>query len=82
MIWQGTVKPICKRCGKRFTPKWLDCLHKFSECCNTCGVRNILDGLGMVTPPELLDRYTLKPTLSEREFQVEIRKPTDEESEP
>lgn len=64
---------ICKRCGKPFKPEWLDGLKKWSACCNVCGVRNLFDGLGMKTPPELLDPHTKDPALTEKEFQKSLR---------
>ncbi len=37
-------------------------------------VRNLFDGLDMPTPPELLDRHTKHPTISEREFKIQLSK--------
>ncbi len=65
---------ICKRCGKSFEPRYLDALKTMSTHCDTCGVRNIFDGLGFHTPPCLLDKHTKKPTLTESEFRIKLHK--------
>lgn len=66
-------KKTCKRCGKLFTPERTR-LRKmpFTRCCDTCKVRNLTDGLGLPTPPELLDRYTRVPTLTEEEYRRKL----------
>lgn len=50
----------CKRCGCDFEPVWLEALKQHSAFCEPCGVRNLFDGLGVVTPAQMADRYTLK----------------------
>lgn len=65
----------CKRCGDNFDPE--DGLMGKSPLieprhCKTCQTRNLLDGLDLPTPPELLDKHSKHPTLSDRQFQNEI----------
>lgn len=71
------MKPAtCRRCGNRFVPKPTGIKSvPWSRCCETCGVRNLFDGLGMKTPPELLDYYTKNPALTEREFKEWLKTP-------
>ncbi len=69
-----TLTP-CKRCGAPFPAEWCDSLHKPWSCCTTCRVRNIFDGLGMVTPPELLDKHTRRPALTQRQYQKLVDTP-------
>jgi hypothetical protein len=69
----------CKRCGKDFEPTLLKALNKLSTHCITCMCRNLHDGLGLPTPPELLDKHTLKPTLSEEEFMRKLQEETYED---
>ena len=66
----------CKRCDKpggpfkslvRNTP---DC-----PCCENCQARNLFDGLDLPTPPELLDKHTKHPTLSQWQYRKEMLKP-------
>lgn len=65
----------CKRCGQPFQPQPTKLKTiKYTRCCDTCKVRNLFDGLDMPTPPEFLDKYTKHPTLSEREFKIELNK--------
>lgn len=68
-------KKRCKRCGKVFTPKrtpFKSRDHKWTRCCELCGLRNLFDGLGMPTPPELLDVHTLIPTLLQEEYRRKL----------
>lgn len=62
----------CPRCGNPFEPIKLKALGKMSRFCDTCGLRNIIDGLDMPTPPELLDSHSKIPTLTEEEFQRKL----------
>lgn len=59
---------ICKRCGEEFEkePNPLD--GKPYTCCVQCRFRNLMDGLGMPTPPEMLDPFTRIPTLTKSEY--------------
>lgn len=66
------MKP-CKRCGTPFKPEWLDAINKMSSCCATCQVRNLHDGLGLPTPPSLLDKHTLRPTLTREEYYRKLK---------
>ena len=76
----------CVRCGRPFNAKMLPkFLRKVTpdgrdRHCDTCQTRNLFDGLGMPTPPELLDKHTLKPSLTDRDFQQQLtdcNPPTD-----
>lgn len=65
---------LCKRCGEPFNPKPTKLkTTPMTRCCETCSVRNIFDGLDLPTPPELLDRHSKLPTLSEAEFRRKLR---------
>jgi hypothetical protein len=64
----GSTEGICGRCGKPFTPEFVEIPNRLSSMCDTCKVRNIFDGLGMMTPPELLDEHTTLPALTQDEF--------------
>jgi hypothetical protein len=65
---------ICKRCEKPFTPRpiHLGGTKRMTRMCEDCQFRNLMDGLGLPTPPCLLDRHTKVPTLSEREYNQTI----------
>lgn len=63
---------VCKRCGKSFIHQPEQLTTRF---CEMCECRNLMDGLGLPTPPSIVDPYSKHPTLSEREFQNELRKP-------
>lgn len=72
----------CKRCGATFTPKPTGlAVTKMTTCCETCQCRNIFDGLGLPTPPEMLDPYTKIPTLTDAEYRKELHKPNKEDEE-
>ena len=58
----------CNRCGNPFKPEWVPVLKQWNRCCSVCSVRNLMDGLGLPTPPELLDAHTKKPTLTNEEY--------------
>lgn len=63
------MKANCKRCGKLFEPKPTKLKSiPLTTCCGNCAVRNLFDALDLPTPPELLDKYTKIPTLTEGEF--------------
>jgi len=62
----------CQRCQRPFMPEWNDRLGFFSRCCKTCSVRNFFDGLELPTPPELLDRHTVHPTLTDEEWRRKL----------
>ena len=32
----------------------------------------MMDGLGLPTPPEMIDKYTLHPTLTDEEYQKKL----------
>lgn len=63
----------CKRCHNSFTPYWIDCIDKWSTHCDQCQVRNIFDGLNMMTPPDLIDQHSKKPALTDAEFKRSLR---------
>jgi hypothetical protein len=46
--------------------------------CVVCQARNLFDGLDLPTPPELLDKYTKHPTLSQRQYQEELNKDSED----
>lgn len=66
---------LCKRCGQSFEPVFQKVLGGYTTCCEPCSMRNVLDGLGLPTPPELLDPYTKKPTLSRAEYRAAYSRP-------
>lgn len=73
---QSTPPPpnqLCKRCGATYPPFYLDGIKTWCSFCSTCMMRNLHDGLGMPTPPELLDRHTKKPTLTNEEYWRKMR---------
>jgi len=71
----------CKRCGKLFDPnKGITGPNPLIEPrhCSICQTRNLLDGLDMPTPPDLLDKHSRHPTLSERHFQKALSEIPDD----
>lgn len=69
------MKANCKRCNVEFTPRPTRLKFRpMTDHCNTCMARNILDGLDLPTPPELLDRFTKHPALTNKEFQEMLDK--------
>lgn len=62
------VETACARCQKPFIPEWCDAPAMWGRCCETCTARNLFDGLDLPTPPELLDRFTILPTLTRDEY--------------
>lgn len=73
----GSAAATCKRCGKQFKPRRLKLLNKMADCCEACGIRNLCDGLGLPTPPELLDRHTKLPALTRRDFWAQLEADDD-----
>lgn len=59
--------PRCRRCGREFEPARLMGRVK-ANCCEECLFRNLVDFLDLPTPPDLLDRFTAHPTLTEGEY--------------
>lgn len=70
---RATKTKLCKRCGSEFMPEWIALFKRYAEMCETCKVRNIFDGLDMKTPPELLDRHTKHPALTDSEFKESLK---------
>jgi DNA-directed RNA polymerase subunit RPC12/RpoP len=73
----------CKRCGKQFQPERRKLLKTMSMCCRACEFKNFFDGLDLPTPPNLLDRHTKHPTLTQAEWydkfkEVKVWKDCDE----
>ncbi len=67
-------KALCLRCGKPFIPKPTKLKTiKLTRHCETCQCRNLFDALDMPTPPELLDKYTKHPTLTEKEYYRKLK---------
>lgn len=64
----------CARCGGPFVSRYWVLGRQYNRFCEACGLRNLHDGLGLPTPPQLIDPHSLRPTLSQREFQAELRK--------
>ena len=64
----------CKRCGQPFESVLLDAINQMSTCCKLCSMRNLHDGLGLPTPPELLDPHSKDPALTEEEYQRKLKK--------
>ena len=71
MIKSTDSKPThCPRCNEPFDSK-ITKIKKFSfwaKFCENCQYKNLIDGLGLPTPPELLDIYTIWPTLTREEY--------------
>lgn len=67
----------CARCGQPFVPKPTELKTiPMTRMCEDCLVRNLFDALDMPTPPELLDRHSKIPTLSDREYRRKLNDPT------
>ena len=64
----------CNRCGNRFDPAKNPLKLKIKEVthCTTCMCRNLFDALNLPTPPELLDKHSKLPTLTDREFRKSL----------
>lgn len=60
---------LCLRCGKPFTPEptRLNTVP-MTRHCPLCRKRNMLDGLGLITPPMLLDKFTVNPALTDEDW--------------
>ena len=72
----------CLRCGRPFEPQLVKLATiRLTRHCEDCGVRNILDGLGLPTPPGMLDRHTRRPALTDEEFRRKLHEPGPEEGE-
>lgn len=69
---ETNTAPACARCGQPFEPDYLEALKKPSRMCEACMCRNLIDACGLPTPPELLDKYTMHPTLTEAEFRLKL----------
>jgi len=68
----------CIRCGKPFKPEPTGLqITKMSTCCDECKFRNLMDGLDLPTPPEMLDRHTKLPTLTDEEYRRKLNEPDD-----
>jgi hypothetical protein len=64
---------LCRRCGKLFTPKPTKLKTiPMTRCCETCQYKNLFDGLDLPTPPDLLDRHTKHPTLTDAEWRRKL----------
>ena len=82
-INQMNKLPIpCPRCGKPFNPRPTELkVIGLTRFCEECMCRNLMDGLGLPTPPEMLDKYSKYPTLTRREFNKKLSEPTPEDME-
>ncbi len=74
----------CLRCGKDFDPDAIKLsikgFKREPRFCETCMFRNLTDGLDMPTPPELLDKHSKHPTLTDREYQDKLNAVKEVES--
>ena len=75
----------CMRCGQLFDPeetkRALKILTREPRFCETCMVRNLTDGLDLPMPPELLDKHSKHPTLTDREYREKLNAVKPEEDE-
>lgn len=62
----------CSRCGQMFRLQNTGFGFLLTKCCENCLFKNLLDALNMPTPPDLLDRYTKHPTLTEAEWRRKL----------
>lgn len=62
---------LCNRCGEPFEPRPTR-LKKLgmTRCCEKCQFRNLMDGLGLPTPPDMIDRHTRHPALTQDEYRT------------
>lgn len=74
-----TTTMTCRRCGQPFKPWSMGDGKEPPKCCPSCAMRNLHDALGLPTPPELVDRHTVRPTLSQWEYDRELRKPIEDD---
>jgi len=74
-----TTTMTCRRCGRSYKPWKMGADDKPCLCCAGCAIRNLHDALGLPTPPELVDRHTVRPTLSQWEYDRELRKPIEDD---
>ncbi len=72
----------CKRCGKPGKFKSAVYKRRNSDFCEACQCRNLMDGLNLPTPPEMLDKYTRNFTLTQEEFQKKMFKRVKKRYEP
>jgi hypothetical protein len=68
----------CKRCGKEFDPSIDPLFDRPSNCCPGCCVNNLIDALGLPTPPALLDPHSKDPALTLGEFHRKLEKAKEE----
>lgn len=68
---------ICGRCERVFVVG-RDQIAESEKFCGQCQARNVLDGFGLPTPPELLDPHSRQPALTEGEFQKLLKNMPDE----
>ncbi len=69
---------LCLRCGNPFTPEPTRLKTiPMTRHCQRCHTRNVLDGLGLPTPPELLDRFSRNPALSKAEYYRKLDSPLE-----
>jgi len=54
---------------------WHENMAIWSRHCEMCEYRNLHDGLGLPTPPALIDKYSLRPALTDRDYQNQLRQP-------
>jgi len=74
-----TTTMICKRCGRSYKPWTMGADDKPAKCCPACAIRNLHDSCGLPTPPDLVDHHTVRPTLSQWEYDRELRKPIEDD---
>lgn len=72
--WLGVEGALanCKRCGELFKPTPILNGRLMSQHCEVCKARNLVDALGLPTPPELLDAKSKQPTLTPAEYSREV----------
>lgn len=68
----------CFRCGKPFDEQEVRFAMKLKSLreirfCEMCMFRNLTDGLGLPTHPDMLDRYSKHPTLTEEEYRKKLK---------
>lgn len=73
------MNTTCNRCGKEFPPKFCAPLKRFYNHCDQCRLRNLFDCLDLPTPPEMLDKFSRNPTLSERQYHKSLSSMKEEE---
>lgn len=58
----------CPRCHRDFVPHPAAEYKGDTKFCDACRYRNLMDGLGLPTPPAMVDPYTRRPTLTQAEY--------------